>query len=730
MLCQSKNLSYVLTSFFVCFNHVFCIRTGTPKSFGILSSASSAVLIKFKIAFSSVLAVVENGSKMNRENFEPHPKDKNEYSIWFYFLKSCNSSSAKCKSCGAVLKTLGGSTKGLHTHLSSIHKKKVPTGATSTSTPKTASSSLSSNSKSKGKITNFFSTEKETLDLVMSRMIALDGFSFYSFVSSQDLRQLLISKGYTDLPSSPTTVRNRVVKFSERVREKIIQEMQREKFLGKKFAITFDEWTSTANRRYMNINVHSEGKFWSLGLLRVKGSMTAENCKDLVSKRLEDHKLSLTKDIVAIVTDGPNVMVKVGNLINAEHQLCFAHGLHLAVCDVLYKKKAASETQSQVDKDSAADQDNAEDLSDKQILDDQESDDDDDDDLLSGSNMNLEFANSSHEVELSSQGNIDVIIKKIRKVVLIFKRSTTKKDSNLSKYVIDEKGKDLSLLLDCKTRWNSLYTMLDRFMFLKSCVQKALIDLESPITIDENEFRKISDLLDVLAPIKLAAEKLCRREANLCSAEEVLKLMMEEVSTKSSDIARKMTEALEKRIGQRRKLDVSGVLQYLRNPDSNSTKIFQMANATTVREKVKLLIERLDSRTLETDMHSDSDQDSNDMPLVEEDQQELTLEEKFTQAVNKSKEQRDPKTKSSGKDLVATLKKEMFLFQSGGTRGLHLELAFQYLAIVPPTSVESERAFSAAGQFVTKIRSRLADNTLDALMLLRSYFQKQRQTNQ
>lgn len=42
---------------------------------------------------------------------------------------------------------------------------------------------------------------------------------------------------------------------------------------------------------------------------------------------------------MAIITDGPNVIVKVEKLINAEHQLCMGHGIHLAVCDVLYNKK-------------------------------------------------------------------------------------------------------------------------------------------------------------------------------------------------------------------------------------------------------------------------------------------------------------------------------------------------------------------------------------------------------
>lgn len=68
------------------------------------------------------------------------------------------------------------------------------------------------------------------------------------------------------------------------------------------------------------------------------------------------------------------------------------------------------------------------------------------------------------------------------------------------------------------------------------------------------------------------------------------------------------------------------------------------------------------------------------------------------------------------------IKNEMTLFENGGCRGRFLESCYQYLLTVPPTSVESERAFSASGSFATKIRSKLNDDSLNALVGLRFYF--------
>lgn len=382
--------------------------------------------------------------EMEQENvtYIPHKKDKCDTSVWYYFLKAIDGRTARCKQCNNLLKTLGGSTKGLHTHLISKHNKKM-------NLPE--SSNINSNERempslppTKRKISNYFlPSEKSSCDKVLARMTALDGLSFNFFVNSHDLRQLLISKGYNDLPTSVTTIRNRVVNYSLQIRERLIKEICQYKAIGKRFSLTFDEWTSTANKRYMNINVHCKEKFWSLGLIRIHGSMSAEKCKDILQQRLHKHNISLAKDIVAIVTDGPNIMLKVGRIVEAEHHLCLAHGIHLSVCDVLYNKN----------KDTIISQTSTNETV-LQIEDDGCNSDDDIEEDFTCLQMGLDFEPIYKDVEISNQNenNINELVKKVRKTVLLFKRSSTKNDSILQKYVKSEKGKELTLLLDCKTR--------------------------------------------------------------------------------------------------------------------------------------------------------------------------------------------------------------------------------------------------------------------------------------
>jgi len=49
------------------------------------------------------------------------------------------------------------------------------------------------------------------------------------------------------------------------------------------------------------------------------------------------------------------------------------------------------------------------------------------------------------------------------------------------------------------------------------------------------------------------------------------------------------------------------------------------------------------------------------------------------------------------KKLEAAIKADMAVYESSGKRGHNLQEAYRYLLTVPPTSVEAERAFSAAG---------------------------------
>ena len=76
----------------------------------------------------------------------------------------------------------------------------------------------------------------------------------------------------------------------------------------------------------------------------------------------------------------------------------------------------------------------------------------------------------------------------------------------------------------------------------------------------------------------------------------------------------------------------------------------------------------------------------------------------------------------TSKDLLQILKKEMCILELTSERPAHLEKLYQALLTIRPSSIEAERVFSSANLFVTKLRNKMSDSTLDNLVFLRSHF--------
>ena len=101
----------------------------------------------------------------------------------------------------------------------------------------------------------------------------------------------------------------------------------------------------------------------------------------------------------------------------------------------------------------------------------------------------------------------------------------------------------------------------------------------------------------------------------------------------------------------------------------------------------------------------------------------MSLEQQLQLAIEKSMKPMAHDASNDSTTVLSMIKKEMQLFEGGGLRGKNLQAAYLYLLTIPPSSVESERAFSSAGVLCTRIRTRLSDNVLDDMLFMRAYFQ-------
>lgn len=673
-------------------------------------------------------------------------------SVWHHYNKTKDG--GVCKLCSRQIKAAGGSTSGLHSHLKSQHDinllkrgKSIPLSGISGKRNNQPYKEIST-------ITSYFKpTVDDSFPAVISRLIALDGLPFHKFCTSEDLRKLLTVKGYRDIPKSPNTIRKIVLEYSNKMLQEVINELKllkENKLRGEVFSLTFDEWTSVKNHRFMNINVHTKDAFWNLGLARVHGSMPAEKCVEILNKKLSEFQLGFT-NIVSITTDGASVMKKVGKLIDPHHQLCIAHGIQLAVIKVLYNKTdlhvADKLCDENIDEDNELDKSN-------------ESDSDNEENEISNDNLEIEYeASGTIDQGLPvpiflSNIELNGLITKIRKVVKIFRKSPTKNDKILQKHVKEEFNKEYSLILDCKTRWNSLLAMLERFEMLRNCIRKSLIDIKSEINFTEDELELLSSTILALQPVKAAVEQLCCEDANLFIADITLKFMIDELTSQNTVLSIELKEALLDRIKERRTV-YSDVLQYLHNPFPEESSgedygVFNKTSESTIRNAIVEVIGRISKQNLEEtsentnsiDLDDSSDEVEDNIPLSrvlgpstsKSDNAALSIKEKLQLAIRKKINVNSTlpirRQQVMPNSVHQCVKTEMQYFRKEGIQGKYLKMAFAALMTTRPTSVESERAFSVAGTICTKIRSRLSDNSIDKLCFLRAFFIKQKKSKE
>lgn len=131
--------------------------------------------------------------------------------------------------------------------------------------------------------------------------------------------------------------------FANGEKDKLAEQLENTAMHGARFSLTIDEYTSFQNKRFMSLNLHGLETYWNLGVVMIQGTMPAERVKELVDSQLQRLKLNMNDHIVCSTTDGASVMVKFGRLVLPEQQLCYVHAVHLAVTDVLYRRRNQEE---------------------------------------------------------------------------------------------------------------------------------------------------------------------------------------------------------------------------------------------------------------------------------------------------------------------------------------------------------------------------------------------------
>ena len=351
--------------------------------------------------------------------------------------------------------------------------------------------------------------KKDSAEIVLARLLAVDLLPMYKLEKSKDIQNGWAAQGL-NIPTTRKAMKKMFLSFTDKVKTNFKQELAAKIRNRNRFSISLDEWTSIKNQRYVGLNLHLDDvTLQSLGMVRIKGPMTAECCLDLIKKRLEDFGLSLQEHIVGMVTDGASVMIKTGRLSGIIHQVCHSHGLHLAVCDVLYKCRNIENTNEanihEYDYD---------------IF--ESSDDENDDEPWQ---VTLPDDYNAHFVDTVSD-----FISKVRAIVKVFQKSPLKNDC-LQRNCEKELGKRLSLVLDTKTRWNLLLKMLTRFLEIRSPIDNTLKELNlGSKCLTEDEVAVVKDLSESLEIIEVGGTALCRCDITISKSEKIFEYVLKKLA--------------------------------------------------------------------------------------------------------------------------------------------------------------------------------------------------------
>ena len=210
----------------------------------------------------------------------------------------------------------------------------------------------------------------------------------------------------------------------------------------------------------------------------------------------------------------------------------------------------------------------------------------------------------------------------------------------------------------------------------------------------------------------------------------IIQFIDKKLEGNESTLAHKLLERLRSRYKDRKNNQLVSLVKFYKDPDSltkssNNEDSYKMVSKPTIVKMSKALHRRLRFDRAETDeLSSTANEQSNPSDSSEGADTRSNTEDSSIPLAKELSSLLTQSNRSQQDGLSDTFTKEISLFMTGGAekKTQALKELSRSLLTVPPTSVEAERTFSASGLFLTKLRCRLSDASLDMLIFLKLYF--------
>ena len=221
---------------------------------------------------------------------------------------------------------------------------------------------------------------------------------------------------------------------------------------------------------------------------------------------------------------------------------------------------------------------------------------------------------------------------------------------------------------------------------------------------------------------------MCKRDCDLAKADVICNFVLQDLNeeAKSNQVARDLYNAIEDRILERRDVNLFGLSRYLNLDKDHYDNYEDIVKSSMLPYPPKKDLGKI-ARDVFVKIFDESKDDLNEVKDEEEPMpppMKKSRAERLDELLNNGKKREKVQPSHN---ILNLIKKEMGVYETSeyGDLGNTLTKLRGALATIVPTSVEAERAFSAAGLFVTKLRTRMSDTMIDCLCFLRVHFLKQ-----
>lgn len=219
--------------------------------------------------------------------------------------------------------------------------------------------------------------------------------------------------------------------------------------------------------------------------------------------------------------------------------------------------------------------------------------------------------------------------------------------------------------------------------------------------------------MNALEPAKGATTCLSKDGISMLDSETAITFLLNKLQELDTPMARHLHEAIYNRFEARRNSIYTSLILYLQHPDL--LEINQHFGHPSFKEMNALAV-RLMERFFGIPQHQTTEHQVETVPTASSSEDNNF----YIQLKDRIEAARCKEVKASEKSI--DYKKEMTNYAKLKVRTPILDKLLEGLLTIQATSVASERTFSNSGSFVTKKRSSLSDQSVNALVFLKHYF--------